>query len=479
MLFCITETRAQNYFAGMGAGNLTLTGIDNTGVGPNSSPALTSGNANTGFGDNTLNVNQTGTGNVAIGAGVLALYNNANGFNTAVGTNALAANVSGQNMCAFGRKALTAALDGPNDAFGWEALQALTGATGINNAAFGYEALTGATGAAGTSAFGNTAGSLRALYTNCTFVGYGADATASGNSNSMALGYNALVAGGSSIQIGNGSIGTITTQVDLTVTSDKRFKYNITENDVKGLEFIKRLRPVVYNFDSRKYEEFVTKNIPDSVRQRYLSDDFKPSSSIRRSGFIAQEVELAAKESGYNFSGVHIPANDNEVYGLAYASFVVPLVKAAQEEDAVITAQANTIKTLNETVVQQQEVLASVLSKMETLANQLQDIKECCNNNTGGSSTPTHSNNAQLFNAVPNPSPGSSAIYYFVPSTAKSAKIQISGVNGTVLQTVSISNFGYSSMAIQTGNLSGDTYLYSLIVDDQLIDTRKLNVVLK
>jgi hypothetical protein len=47
------------------------------------------------------------------------------------------------------------------------------------------------------------------------------------------------------------------------------------------------------------------------------------------------------------------------------------------------------------------------------------------------------------------------------------------------MQTISISNFGYSSTAVQTGNLSGDTYLYSLIVDDQLIDTKKLNIVLK
>jgi hypothetical protein len=53
--------------------------------------------------------------------------------------------------------------------------------------------------------------------------------------------------------------------------------------------------------------------------------------NIRFSGFIAQEVEAAAKEIGYNFSGVDAPKNEDDFYGLRYAEFVVPLVKAVQE----------------------------------------------------------------------------------------------------------------------------------------------------
>jgi hypothetical protein len=51
--------------------------------------------------------------------------------------------------------------------------------------------------------------------------------------------------------------------------------------------------------------EFLTKNMPDSIRRQYLDKDFKPSTAIRQSGFIAQEVEKAAQEAGYNFNGVH------------------------------------------------------------------------------------------------------------------------------------------------------------------------------
>src|SRR5204863_6379656 len=48
-------------------------------------------------------------------------------------------------------------------------------------------------------------------------------------------------------------------------------------------------------------------------------------------GFIAQDVEKAAKELNYDFSGVDAAKNEHDLYGLRYASFVVPLVKAVQE----------------------------------------------------------------------------------------------------------------------------------------------------
>jgi hypothetical protein len=54
-------------------------------------------------------------------------------------------------------------------------------------------------------------------------------------------------------------------------------------------------------------------------------------SQIIHTGFIAQEVEAAAKEIGFDFDGVVLPQNERDNYGLRYAEFVVPLVKAVQE----------------------------------------------------------------------------------------------------------------------------------------------------
>jgi hypothetical protein len=55
-----------------------------------------------------------------------------------------------------------------------------------------------------------------------------------------------------------------------------------------------------------------------------------------QTGFIAQDVEQVASELGYDFSGIDKPKNENDHYGLRYAEFVVPLVKAVQEQQLMI-----------------------------------------------------------------------------------------------------------------------------------------------
>ncbi|MBK7559903.1 MAG: hypothetical protein IPI54_17545 [Chitinophagaceae bacterium] len=45
------------------------------------------------------------------------------------------------------------------------------------------------------------------------------------------------------------------------------------------------------------------------------------------------------QKTGFNFSGVDKPKNDQDFYGLRYAEFVVPLVKGMQEQQVIIEAQ--------------------------------------------------------------------------------------------------------------------------------------------
>ena len=69
-------------------------------------------------------------------------------------------------------------------------------------------------------------------------------------------------------------------------------------------------------------------------------------SQIVYTGFVAQEVEQAAKEIGFDFSGVDAPKNANDFYGLRYAEFVVPLVKAVQEQQKIIEELTRRIEQL-------------------------------------------------------------------------------------------------------------------------------------
>ena len=61
----------------------------------------------------------------------------------------------------------------------------------------------------------------------------------------------------------------------------------------------------------------------------------------------------------YSFSEVDAPNNENDFYGLRYAEFVVPLVKAVQELSAQNVALQQTLNTL----IQEVEMLKAQVRK--------------------------------------------------------------------------------------------------------------------
>jgi hypothetical protein len=76
-----------------------------------------------------------------------------------------------------------------------------------------------------------------------------------------------------------------------------------------------------------------------------------------QSGFIAQEVEAAATAVGYDFHGVDKPKNETSHYGLRYAEFVVPMVKAMQEQQEMIEGQNTKMEAQQKQIDQLIELL--------------------------------------------------------------------------------------------------------------------------
>ena len=328
------DNSQSNAFWGYQAGNANTSGYGNTAVGDQALKSTTTGTSNTAIGSQALYTNTTGSYNTATGE--VALNHNTTGaYNTAIGEQSMYYNTTGNSNTGIGMQALAVnTTGGYNAAVGYAALGYNT--TGDFNTAVGF-------GAAST----NTTG-----YYN-TFLGYATDVNANNLNNSTAIGYAAMATASNYIKIGNSSVSTIAGQVSWTTLSDSRFKINVNENDIKGLDFIMQLRPVAYNVDTRKYEEFLTKNMPDSIRTKRLNgQDFAQSTAKRHNGFLAQEIEQAVKASGYEFSGLHKPETDDDNYGLAYSEFVVPLVKAVQEQQELIKTQQTSIEQLTKRIQQ-------------------------------------------------------------------------------------------------------------------------------
>jgi trimeric autotransporter adhesin len=382
---------------------------------------------NTFYGQEAGLNNTVGRLNVA--NGFHALFSNTEGrANIAIGHEALASNTKGSANVSVGYQAqFSNEFGNENTAIGGSALRFIT--FGDANTALGYQANTSTT--------------------NSIF-------------NSSAIGAYSLANIDNKIRLGDANVTVVEGPVAYT-PSDLRFKNNIIETDVIGLEFIKRLRPVVYNFDTRKFTEFLTQNMPDSLSSKYLNKDFTLSTAIRQSGFIAQEVEVAAAAVGYDFNGLHKPETKDDNYSLAYSQFVVPLVKAVQE----LSAQNTSLK----------QAIDEQAKTNETLKNEMAALKALviANKNVEGSIKITEaSNEAKLFQNAPNPFNKATTIRYKIPSAATKAAITITSLEGKKIKTFELNSKNGQSLDINGGQLSAGTYIYTLIVDDVFIDSKTM-----
>ena len=508
-----------NTFYGTGAGSSAGSGSSyNCGFGYDAMPVVSTGNDNCAFGADALEFNTSGIQNTAIGAvaiytnttgsynsavGVAALHGNTTGsYNIAIGQNALYSNTSASYNSALGTDALYSDTTGTqNVAVGYGALYA--NVTASNNSALGYEALNNSTGSdntgvgsyalqattsgsyntgigdacldqnttgssntgLGTFALNLTTGSSNtgvgysALYnnttgTNNTAVGYnaGPGSTNTGLSNSSAFGNGATNTASNQVVIGNSSVTSIGGYVAWTNFSDGRFKKNIQEN-VPGLAFIKLLTPITYNLDVASINNNLNAGKSSSNDETGITQKQK----IVYTGFVAQDVETAAKKVGYDFSGIAIPQNDKDFYGLRYSDFVPPLVKAEQE----LSAKNDSLQSVIDSLKSAQ---TNLQSQVNNIAQQLNSLK-----------TTVLSNAPALKQNDPNPFTSTTIINYNLPGNTVNAQLIITDGQGRVLKDVVLNNSkGPGQAIVNAGELASGIYFYSLVVNGRSVDTKKM-----
>lgn len=320
------QSGSWNTAAGRGALKENVTGGSNTAVGASALYWAASGMFNVAVGASALEHTTNGEGNVAVGTG--ALYSSIGTLgNTAVGHNAAYLNTDGDGNTAIGDGALFYNEIGHfNTAVG---NGAAVFTEGDNNTALGRDSL-----------YFNETGD------NNTAVGRmaGPSSSSPALNNTGAFGYNAQVTASNTIRIGNSSITQIGGYVGWSNLSDRRYKTNVKQN-VPGLDFIKKLKPVTFNWDLSKLNE--GDGSPAFASDANLGAAREAKARKLYTGFIAQDVEAAAQQCGFDFSGVVKPANESSQYQLAYSEFVVPLVKAVQEQQKELEALRETVKGLS------------------------------------------------------------------------------------------------------------------------------------
>ena len=289
------------------AGAVTVSTGDLTVYGVRVGRGNSADSSNTVVGNGALAANASGVQNVATGFQVL--YSNTTGNNNvATGYQALTANTTGAQSVATGAQALLANTTGINNvATGFQALYFNT--TGNNNVAHGIYSLYATTSGTSNTAIGTSAGSTNTTGANNSFIGnnsQGASATAS-----------------NVITLGNASIATLRCQVTtITSLSDARDKKEIT-NLRAGLDFVSKLRPVSFTWDSR--------------------DGGKVD--IEDAGFIAQELLAVQEETGIVIPNLVSQENPDRLEA-GYSTLLPVLVNAVQELAGMVEGLQDEITAL-------------------------------------------------------------------------------------------------------------------------------------
>lgn len=215
--------------------------------------------------------------------------------------------------------------------------------------------------------------------------------------------------------------------------SDERIKKNI-----KALAFdpkvFSRLNPVSYNFlDSVKTTS--TKGINNQLK---FTNGTYPTQ-----GFLAQEVQKIYPQL--------VEKDDSTgLLRIKTLEFIPILVKALHD-------QQTQIDQLTELIGKS----SSVLAKVGT-------------NPTAGTTETDALTYPVLEKNIPNPFNASTSIGFYLPTSVATANIYVYDMNGTQLKSFSLSERGKGTVSIQGSEFIAGMYLYALIADCKVIDTKRM-----
>ncbi len=478
---------SENTVIGYNALITNITGQQNCAMGASSLRANITGNGNSAIGLSSMEFNTTGTHNSAIGS--WALRNNTTGYgNVSMGTATLFSNTLGEFNSGVGFKTLYYNTTGSfNSGLGENALT--SNVSGHFNAGVGYHAF-----------YYVTTGD------NNTGIGSRTDVSTGNLTNATGLGYSAFVDNSNKVVVGNTAVTVIGGIVNWSVLSDNRYKQNVKAVN-NALSFILQLKPVSYQYDyvkivkeeqtARKNNALEAAKKAELLKGEWTESDIKAEETrLQRQGeednkfyeqqlvdaeknvkrisygLLAQDAQAAAQKTGYgDFSGIVKPEENGGKYALRYAEFVVPLIGAVQEQQDILKKQEDKISKLesdNQSIKKENEELKARLSRLEEAMNQIVAGKLERN------SQKLNVSGAILEQNVPNPFQNVTTIVYYIPENSLSAQIIIQNELGQTIKQSKIQNFGKGELSIQTDGLMSGNYTYSLMVNGQLIVTKKM-----
>ncbi|VAW25213.1 hypothetical protein MNBD_BACTEROID01-1006 [hydrothermal vent metagenome] len=81
---------------------------------------------------------------------------------------------------------------------------------------------------------------------------------------------------------------------------------------------------------------------------------------------------------------------------------------------------------------------------------------------------------AKLYQNSPNPFKTETKIRFEIPQLVNSARLYICNMTGTLLKSIAINQRGPGNVIINANEFNSGMYLYSLVNDGKIIDTKQM-----
>jgi hypothetical protein len=218
------------------------------------------------------------------------------------------------------------------------------------------------------------------------------------------------------------------------VPSDKRLKKDINAFE-DGLDIIKQIKPVRYHYNGKA-------DMPQDVE--FI-------------GVLAQDLQKIAPYMVGKFNYQDTAGKIEEYLDYDATALTYILVNSVKEQQKAIEDRDAKIETLE--------------TKVKNLEDKLNLIEQLLRN---GSMTDANSSEGKLWQNTPNPYSNSTTIKYQVSSMVRTAFIKVYSVTGQELQSFDISGRTIGEVTLTAKQLAAGTYVYKLIVDGRIADSKRL-----
>jgi hypothetical protein len=115
---------------------------------------------------------------------------------------------------------------------------------------------------------------------------------------------------------------------------------------------------------------------------------------------------------------------------------------------------------------------AALLEEINTLKQELLQLKESLQQMKSGFLSVSPNGRTEMSQNSPNPFSNKTVIKFSLPADHRHAQLKISDIRGNLVKTLNVTNS--SSISLTNGELNPGTYFYTLIVDGQSVDTKKM-----